>query len=417
MKLRNKIKEIHYGWVVMLGCNLLYFYGVGLTTGTFAIFLPSLIKEMKLSSTEASSILSIISTTGILFMLIVNRIFKKYGIRNTVFICGLLISVGNYLFSKSNSLIDCYLAAFIVGIGYGCCSIIPVSILITRWFNKKRGSAIGIAYSGSGLAVIIFSPILTYIIMTYGIRESFMFQSICVAIMALVVFILIRNYPEDKGLLKYGYINEIINETDKVIEMNNFSIGRNIYFSADYFKMIVISFAIGMAVQPTVTHLPSFLISIGYKPYLAMSIISIYGFSMVIWKTLYGMIIDKLGSNVTNFIVFPLWIVTIAFSVFVNKSLVCVYIFLIIIGIGPAIATVSLPIWVGDIFKNDTSSSLLVSIQIIQNLGSSFGMIMMGFLFDLTKSYRISFIIVIILSLIAFNNIKQLYRKAKINNS
>jgi len=416
MKLKNKIKEIHYGWVVMLGCNLLFFYGVGLTTGTFAVFLPSLTKEMRLSSTEASSILSIISTTGILFMLIVNRIFKKFGIRNTIFICGLLISVGNYLFSRSNSLIDCYVAAFTVGIGYGCCSIIPVSILITRWFNKKRGLAIGISYSGSGLAVIIFSPLLTYIIMTYGLRVSFMFQSICAAVMALTVFLLIRNHPVDKGLLKYGYIKEMLNETGKGIELNNFNIGSDIYFSGDYFKMIIIAFAIGMAVQPTVTHLPSFLISIGYKPYLAMSVISIYGFSMVIWKTLYGFIIDKLGSYVTNFIVFPLWIVTIVFSAFVNRSIICVYVFLMIIGIGPAIATVSLPIWVGDILKNDKSSSLIASVQITQNLGSSLGMIMMGFLFDLTNSYKLPFVIVIILSFIAFNIISQLYMKKRLYN-
>lgn len=409
MKKNNKVKNLHYGWIVAIGCNLLYFYGVGLTTGTFSIFLPSMVSEMKLTSTEASSIVSVICTIGIICMLMVNRVFTKCGIRNTVFACGLLIAAGNFVFSKADSLAVCYLAGLMVGVGYGCCSMIPVSLLILQWFDRKRGTAVGIAYSGSGLAVIIFSPILTNIIIEYGVREAFLFQSASTAVLALTACLLIRNRPEEKSLTKYGYINDLAYNTDES-SPGGPGLSGSVYLTCDYAKLAIVALAVGMTVQPLVTHLPSFLISVGYKPAFAMYVVSIYGFSMMVWKTAYGLIIDRLGSKITNFIVFPLWIATISGSIFVSGRMAYLYIFLLILGIGPAMATVSMPVWVGEIFRNGASGGVLSSILIIENIGASIGVILMGYLFDLTGSYTIPFIIVIILSLTAFISITGLYK-------
>ena len=121
MKLVTVKRKLHYGWVVALGCHIMFFYGVGLTTGTFAVFLPALINELNLTYVEGSSIISVLSMTGLLFMLIAAKIFKYLGIRLTIFICGILIALGNYIFSISNSLHGYYISAVIIGIGYGCC--------------------------------------------------------------------------------------------------------------------------------------------------------------------------------------------------------------------------------------------------------------------------------------------------------
>ena len=92
------------------------------------------------------------------------------------------------------------------------------------------------------------------------------------------------------------------------------------------------------------------------------------------------------------------------------------YIFAALIGMGPALATVSLPIWVGDLFRKESFAAVLTSIQIALNLGSSLGMVMLGYLFDVTGSYRVSFGVILAFVTAAFIGIQGLYGFYAVNN-
>jgi sugar phosphate permease len=58
--------------------------------------------------------------------------------------------------------------------------------------------------AGSGMAAILFSPVLTFIIENYGLDKAFLFQSVSVVVLSVITFLLIRNTPADKGILPYG---------------------------------------------------------------------------------------------------------------------------------------------------------------------------------------------------------------------
>lgn len=404
--------KLHYAWIVTLGCHIMFFYGVGLTTGTFAIFLPALINELNLTNAEGSSIISVLSMTGLIFMLIAAKIFKRYGIRLTVFICGILIAIGNYGFSISNSLPGYYISAVTIGIGYGCCSTIPVCLLVEAWFRKRRGTAVGIAYAGSGVAVIFFSPMLMSIIVDFGLSKAFLFQSVCVAVLASATFLLISDAPEDKGIKPYGQ-NEYESQTGEKREATPTSIiFKGDFRTKRYYHMLLAIIALGAAVQPVVTHLPAFLISVGYMPGFAASLVSIYGFTMVLGKTMYGLVIDRLGGYGANFIIFPLWLITIAFSFVVGRGVLSAYIFAVLLGMGPALATVSLPIWAGDLFGKESYAAILTSIQVTLNLGSSIGIVLIRFLFDVTGEYNASFSLAFLFAATAFICVQRLYRSS-----
>lgn len=412
MKSATSNNKLHYGWVVAFGCHIMFFYSVGLTTGTFAVFLPYLINEINLTNAEGSSILSVLSLTGLLFMLIVSKIFKRFGIRWTVFVCGLLIAAGNYIFSEANSLLGYYVAAVAIGIGFGGCSTIAVSILVSTWFEKRRGTAVGIAFAGSGMAAILFSPVLTFIIENYGLAKAFLFQSVSVAVLSVVTFLLIRNAPEDKGVCAYGQNKNELQTSERDVADSTGIIIKNVLRTKEYYIIMLAILVLGAGVQPVVTHLPTFLISVGYKPALATSVVSIFGITMVFGKTIHGLVIDKLGGYVANFIIFPLWLLTIALSFAVGKGIINCYLFAALVGIGPALATVSLPIWVCDLFKKENYVTVLTSIQIALNLGSSIGMVLMGYLFDVTGTYRLAFGVTILFVTIAFICMQELYRKS-----
>lgn len=403
------MKSIHYAWYVAIGCCLLFSYGVGLTTGTFAIFMSPLTKELNLTNAQVSSIFSVISIIGLCFMVIFDKLSLKIGIRKIIFIGGILIALGNYVFSISKSLLHCYLAAILIGTGYGCCTTITIAILLNRWFTKSRGLAMGIAFSGSGIAIITFSPLLSNIITYYGVNAGFITQCIIIFILSLICYLLIRDYPKDKNLSSYGCTSDNnVTNYEKSIFISS-KLDKKILFSKKFMILIIVALLLGVTVQPMVSHITSFLIFVGYDDAIAMSITSIYGFSMIVWKSCYGFFIDKLGSNKTNFIFFPLWMLILMISYIVKKSIILTYIFLLMIGIGPAIATVSIPIWVTDMFQEGPINQITTIMQITTIGASSFGMALIGYLVDLTGSYNVAISILIIISLIAFICITALY--------
>jgi len=60
----------------------------------------------------------------------------------------------------------------IAGIGLGVGYITPVSTLV-KWFPDRRGLATGLAIMGFGFASLISSPIMNYLILNYGISNTF----------------------------------------------------------------------------------------------------------------------------------------------------------------------------------------------------------------------------------------------------
>ena len=92
----------------------------------------------------------------------------------------------------------------LAGIGYGFGSMIPATILINRWFHRKKGLAIGLCSASTGLAMIVFSPILTAICETRRLQACFLVEAVFSLVCAVLVFLLIRESPEKLSLSAYG---------------------------------------------------------------------------------------------------------------------------------------------------------------------------------------------------------------------
>ena len=148
----------------------------------------------------------------------------------------------------------------------------------------------------------------------------------------------------------------------------------------------------------------------GVDTFLAMNMVSIYGFSMVISKMAYGYVMDKLGSYKTILLTFPIWILTIILYFILNKSLAIVVLFSLIIGIGPAIGTVPVAVWVSELFsKRNIEKNLTIS-QIFLNFGASIGVFILGIFVDLTGDYNLGILFMLFLTCISFGFLVYLYK-------
>ena len=91
---------------------------------------------------------------------------------------------GNLLITLSSVLFDIMctfslnlLASALCGLGYGYGGMIPLSTILSRWFDKHRGTALGLAAAGSGVAAVIMPPVLTDVIETQGLSQAFLWEA------------------------------------------------------------------------------------------------------------------------------------------------------------------------------------------------------------------------------------------------
>ncbi|ABO50318.1 hypothetical protein Dred_1793 [Desulforamulus reducens MI-1] len=127
---------------------------------------------------------------------------KNTRLIHTICVVGLATSYAS--FALAQNITHFYISAIFMG-AFSCGAVaLPVSIVITNWFAKKRGLAISIALAGSGFGGAIISPTMADIIQNYGWRTSYLVFAAAMLIICLPMMFLIKKSPETMGLKAYG---------------------------------------------------------------------------------------------------------------------------------------------------------------------------------------------------------------------
>lgn len=104
---------------------------------------------------------------------------------------------------SANKLWWLYLSyGFIGGIGLGLGYIVPVSVLV-KWFPDRRGLITGIAVGGFGAGALITAPVATYLIQNVGVLNTFAYLGLAFLIVTVITGFFMQNPPE--GWLPSGW--------------------------------------------------------------------------------------------------------------------------------------------------------------------------------------------------------------------
>lgn len=93
--------------------------------------------------------------------------------------------------------------AVLLGLGYTFGGMVVISSLLTNWFISKKAFAVSVCSAGSGLAPVIMAPVLTRLIEASGLKATFLFVAGSTVIAAVILWITVKNVPEEIGLSPY----------------------------------------------------------------------------------------------------------------------------------------------------------------------------------------------------------------------
>ena len=200
-------KRLHYGWIVIFMGLLTTVAAHGFGRMAYTILLPAMKDGLNLDYTQLG-LLGTGNFIGYLSMAIIGGFLAaKFGTRAVIAFALMLMGVTMILTGLAKSFGFAFAMRLVTGLGNGA-AFVPAMALGSAWFSiKKRGFATGIVSGGIGLGTFLSGIIVPFILTSYGTngwRYSWYILGTCVLLVAMIVFVFLRNQPGEKGLLPVG---------------------------------------------------------------------------------------------------------------------------------------------------------------------------------------------------------------------
>ena len=197
-------RNIHYGWV-MIGVTFLTALVSAGAVGAPGVFILPLQKEFGWTTAQISSALSIRLLLFGLMAPFAAALLNRFGLRNVtltallIVVCALVLSLG---MTEVWQLV--LLWGVVVGFGTGMTALVLGATVAARWFNTRRGLAVGILTASSATGQLVFLPLLAALNDRFGWRIALSLMCVMLGVAAFAVLLLMRDRPSDVGLRPFG---------------------------------------------------------------------------------------------------------------------------------------------------------------------------------------------------------------------
>lgn len=200
--------SFHYAWVILISCCALSGATLGIIINCKGLFFAPVCADLEWSVSSFTLYTTFYGISAVVMLLAVDRIFEKYPIRivltvSLVTLCSATAAMGTF-----QHLAAWYVAGIIQGLSGAFLLYVPVPMLINHWFVRRRGLALGISATASGLMGAIMNPVLSAIISTWGWRAAYFAQGAISFLLAapFTIFLVVRQ-PSDLSMSPYGAEN------------------------------------------------------------------------------------------------------------------------------------------------------------------------------------------------------------------
>ena len=173
---------------VLLFCTVISAISRGVSE-SFAVFLLPIAQEFNADRAATTTSYSIYMVALGLMSPIAGTIFDRLGAR-LCYSIGLLVMGSAYLIaSQSGALWHLYFSTGLGGaIGVSMLGMLPASSLVSRWFQRKLTTAMGVISASLGTGLIIFAPAIQAVIEQYGWRTTFQVLGLLLLIIMMILF-------------------------------------------------------------------------------------------------------------------------------------------------------------------------------------------------------------------------------------
>lgn len=201
-------KPCSYCWVILAGTCVMMSIGFGMCLNSVGVFLPFVAQSLGVSKGAVSYYMTIQGLGMMAGMFLAGKLIGKVSIRLLLSVATCVMAGCFCLMSFGTRLWHWYAIGFPLGVSVAFIAPLPISVLISNWFEQKRGFASGIAFAFSGIMGSVLSPIATCVIEQFGWSWAYrLYAALALVFMLPTALCIIVLKPEEKGMLPYGVVS------------------------------------------------------------------------------------------------------------------------------------------------------------------------------------------------------------------
>ena len=393
----KRLRNVYYGWdlipafgAVMLVATTPLFHAMG-------IWAVAIERAFGWNRTQLSLALSFTRIEGGILGPIEGYFIDKFGTRRMVLIGMVIMGLGWVLFSRINHLLVFYFAYLVIALGQGLGSWLALHTMLNNWFIKRRSMVMGLANSVSRLGSLFLVPLIAWLVDPdfpgrFGWSNTALVIGISVVILAFPITRIIRDRPEDYGLLPDGESSSEsegnLGTVKNVPSVANFDFTVSQALRTRAFWLIGIGHGFtSMVLLALMLHLAPMMTDMGYSLQTAAFVVSAYTAVSMVFQMVGGIAGDKIAKNMALMIFSLIQAIGVFCLVLGPATLTTAYIFALLFGMGfggrsPISSSIR-----GEYFGRKHFGKIMGASQVPMNVLLLIGPIFAGYMRDVRGDY------------------------------
>jgi len=396
-QLANRL-PFFYGWSILFAAGSSMVVRNAAASLTLAVFIFPMSEDLGWSRTLIAGAASFGALVAMVASPITGWALDRYGARVILTVSIIALGISTMSLAWVTAPIAFYLAygtgrvLFASPLNIGC------SVVVSRWFVKKRGKATGMLFMSHSLGMITF-PLLAGLVIKYrGWEDAWLMLGALVFVLALgPVSMLVRQDPESMGLLPDGDLIDQSNESQDetpAAEEASWTL-REAMHTPTLWLLAVSTGALYLLQSGTNIHQAAFFLDQGLGVGVSAASISMNAVFTGLGSLFWGWVVDRVPvrytyAGVALMMAAALVLFTMADTVI--EALIVASIFGTAVGgilVVPVVAY-------ANYFGRGSLSTIRGVTEPFVSLGQAIGGLFSGVIFDVTGSYKLAFVVLAI---------------------
>ncbi|MBX3279343.1 MAG: MFS transporter [Acidobacteria bacterium] len=413
----GKEDRLYHGWIVVIVC-LTVMTLLAPLLASFSIFYVAIMKDLNWNREETAIAVAIFLVVNGLAGPAAGALIDRYKARWLMPIGTIVTAVALFWMSRMASTWEFYLAyGVLASVGSSLIHLVTFSTIVSNWFVRHRGLAIGAVTAGQGLGQAAI-PAIQYLIDTTGWRGAYLVVGLVIFVIPTVLILLfLHGRPEEAGVSlseerlpwekrrvqgqaeapaqqarSFGFV--IVDHNWAATDWTVFRAMRTLRF----WQLTLLITLFGAGYMMVNVQLVAYLEDKGYSSMLAASAVAWQGVIYIFGRFLGGALSDRYGREMAVTIsagIFLLFLVFL-YAAGMTASPMLVYASATLYGIGGAMPLPALMAATGDIFQGKHLGAIIGVLMIGGFVGGGLGAWLGGRLFDAMQSYNPHFVLTVL---------------------
>ncbi len=325
----------------------------------------------------------------------IGRVVDRYGARNVFAIGAFSVGLSLALLSQVHNLWQFYGGYMLLGIAGTGIGTVPASAVVSYWFKKRRGMAVGIMGVGIGVGGIVAPLVGAYLIPNFGWRTSYLVLALLALALVPLVLLVIKTKPADMGLHPDGMETSNAFTEAKAPPSTINGLTPKMALTTSSFWLITFGLlTLSISRDGTAQSQAPYLEDIGFPVAIASSALGIIGLGSAFGKFGFGWLCDWILPKYAGSIGLVLQAIGIVILISLKPAspVIVMWLYAIVFGLSMGAWVPTMAMLVSTSFGLRSFGTILGMIVLAQNVGSAAGPFIAGYMYDAMETYHGTYI-------------------------